>query len=188
VGVENKDELTERMFEYCIQELRYRAEHYASSPNGAIQVYPGAVYKSDSAIPPSLKHALQGAVRPLEDVPEHQKDWHPGSHGQVLDLVHPSLFPLVYGESNILRVGAPATTLEGCVQLCGKGKRAQRQITPPPDEPYPWASSDKRLSMYSSAFQWLPCEVDISGEKPRYSSAFTQTSRGTYSDQLSCDV
>jgi len=35
----------------------------------------------------------------LENVPEDQKDWHPGSNQQVLDLVHPSLFPLIYGRS-----------------------------------------------------------------------------------------
>ena len=32
-------------------------------------------------------------------MPEDQKDWHPGSNKQVLDLVHPSLYPLVYGKT-----------------------------------------------------------------------------------------
>lgn len=32
----------------------------------------------------------------LENVPEAEKDWHPRSNGQVLDLVHPSLYPVVY--------------------------------------------------------------------------------------------
>ncbi len=35
----------------------------------------------------------------LEEVPDAEKDWHPGSDGQVLDLVHPSLFCLVNGVS-----------------------------------------------------------------------------------------
>lgn len=35
----------------------------------------------------------------LEDVPEDEKDWHPGSDGRVLDLVHPSLYPVVYGRT-----------------------------------------------------------------------------------------
>lgn len=40
-------------------------------------------------------------VSKLENVPDSQKDWHPGSDKQVLDLVHPSLYCLVYGVSQI---------------------------------------------------------------------------------------
>jgi len=29
-------------------------------------------------------------------------DWRYGSDGQVLDLIHPSLFPLIYGHSRVL--------------------------------------------------------------------------------------
>ena len=36
-------------------------------------------------------------MSPLESVPDSEKDWHPGSDGKVLDLVHPSLFPVIYG-------------------------------------------------------------------------------------------
>ncbi|KAG9016328.1 hypothetical protein FRB90_003259, partial [Tulasnella sp. 427] len=32
----------------------------------------------------------------LENVPDEEKDWHPGSNEQVLDLVHPSLYPIVF--------------------------------------------------------------------------------------------
>jgi hypothetical protein len=53
------------------------------------------VVKSDSAIPPDLQAALKAAVDTLEDVPHGLKDWHPGSDDLVLDLGHPSLFPLV---------------------------------------------------------------------------------------------
>ncbi len=33
----------------------------------------------------------------LEDLFEGKFDYHPGSNNQVIDLVHPSLFPLQYG-------------------------------------------------------------------------------------------
>ena len=39
------------------------------------------------------------AVSPLEAVPDAEKDWHPGSNNQVLDLVHPSLYPIIYGRT-----------------------------------------------------------------------------------------
>ncbi|KAF6763592.1 hypothetical protein DFP72DRAFT_1059664 [Ephemerocybe angulata] len=143
-----EEEMTEAMFNYCIKELQHRAENFDDSPRGAIQVFPGDVQKSDTAISEETRLSLLRCVRPLEDVPEHKKDWHPGSDGKVLDLVHPSLFPLIYGTSRILPVGAAATTLEDCAQRCGEGE---------PADPIP----------YSTEFQWLPCEVDISGEKPR---------------------
>ena len=38
-------------------------------------------------------------MAPLESVPDSEKDWHPGSDGLVLDLVHPSLYPIVYGRT-----------------------------------------------------------------------------------------
>ena len=42
---------------------------------------------------------MLAAVAPLENVPDSEKDWHPGSDGLVLDLVHPSLYPIVYGRT-----------------------------------------------------------------------------------------
>ncbi|KAJ2920638.1 hypothetical protein H1R20_g16458, partial [Candolleomyces eurysporus] len=139
VGLPNSDiktEISEQMFTYCVSELQYRATEHPTSPNGAIRVFNGDVYKSDTA-----------------------KDWHPGSDGKVLDLVHPSMFPLIYGQSKVLSVGARATTLEDCIKRCGEGDILN-------------AETSNRLELeddtaWSDKFQWLPCEVDISGEKPK---------------------
>lgn len=57
------------------------------------------VYQSDALIDDRLLQDLQEQVAQLEDIPEKDKDWHPGSNNQVLDLVHPSLFCLVNGVS-----------------------------------------------------------------------------------------
>ena len=57
------------------------------------------IWQSDKLIPTSLKEELVSAVAPLETVPDAEKDWHPGSNRQVLDLVHPSLWPVVYGRT-----------------------------------------------------------------------------------------
>ena len=46
-----------------------------------------------------MRDELIAVVAPLEDVPDSEKDWHPGSDGLVLDLVHPSLYPIVYGRT-----------------------------------------------------------------------------------------
>ena len=96
---------------------------------GAVAVYTGHVVKSDSIVPESLKLELQAAVAKLEDVPDEQKDWHPGSIGKVLDLVHPSLHPLVYGRTRVLETGT--TSLDDCIARCGEGKTTE---IPPEEE------------------------------------------------------
>ncbi|KAF5323961.1 hypothetical protein D9611_008229 [Ephemerocybe angulata] len=160
--------MTEKMFAYCIKELQHRAENYAKLPGGAIQVYPGDVWKSDFAVPEATRRSLIERVRPLEQVPDNKKDWHPGSDGKVLDLVHPSLFPLIYGTSKILPVGAAATTLDDSIGRCGEGEVTVVPPLPPPPPPGPhWQPQTPEHFPYSNKFQWLPCEVDISGEKPK---------------------
>lgn len=103
-------DFTDQMASYCIDELKYKAEIYRDV--GFTRIFNGDVIKSDSAIPTELQSSLKSAVAPLEDVPNHKQDWHPGSDEQVLDLVHPSLFPLVYGLSRILR--DDVTNMENC--------------------------------------------------------------------------
>lgn len=113
------------MADWVIAELRYKAELFKKT--GAVHVYDGDVVKSDTAIPSDLKVALQEAVKVLEDVPEHKKDYHPNSDGKVIDLVHPSLFPLIYGRSRVLTDSLVG--LDDCIKRCGEGK-----IVPVPPE------------------------------------------------------
>jgi hypothetical protein len=90
------------IFFKCINEICAKAVLYQET--GIIPVLDAGscVLKSDTAITSDLKDELKRAVIILEDVPDHQKDWHPDSDGKVLDLVHPSLFPLIYKPSRIL--------------------------------------------------------------------------------------
>jgi len=85
-------------------------------------VYQANVVKSDTAVSSELKQLLQEAVNKFEvGIPEKLKDWHPGSDDKVWDLVHPSLFPLIYGRSRVLENGE-TTTLHDCIQRCGQGR------------------------------------------------------------------
>ena len=65
------------------------------------------IWRSDSLIPSDLRDQLVAAVSPLENVPDREKDWHPRSDNKVLDLVRPSLYPLVYRHTLVkdLRTG-----------------------------------------------------------------------------------
>ncbi|RXW17675.1 hypothetical protein EST38_g8175 [Candolleomyces aberdarensis] len=160
----NREDFTEKMFDYCIQELRYRAERFKpnSSKRGAIVVFNGKVVKSDYTVPEGVKLALQSAIEPLESVPEAQKDWHPGSDGKLLCLLHPSLYPLVYGKTKVLPIGSQVTTLEDCISRCGEGA-----VVPTPIAKRNRVYYDSIYDPYSTKFQWLPCEVDISGNRPK---------------------
>ena len=114
------------------------------------------VFKSDTIVPEALRLSLIDAIKPLEDVPEDRKDWHPGSNRKVLDLVHPSIYPLVYGKTCIL----PKSTvnLEEWQRHFGVGEELQSEQD----------ISGRRE--WSTRFQWLPCDVDISHDDVKITS------------------
>ena len=156
-------DITQEMVAWCIDELRYKARIFEK--NGMITVYNGDVVKSDMAIPEDLRNALNQAVRSLEDVHPSQCDWHPNSGGKVLDLVHPSLFPLVYGLTYILP--HDKISLYDCIRRSGEGttlELCEDEDYCPKDGSWGWEDTN---AMFSRKFQWLPCDVDISGDVPK---------------------
>ncbi|KAL7928734.1 hypothetical protein V8C35DRAFT_224523 [Trichoderma chlorosporum] len=146
------------LFDACVEELRIKADLYEKTGLIPVMDYTACVIKSDSVMPQDLINNLKRAVARLEDVPDERKDWHPGSDGKVLDLVDPSLWPLLYGRSRILtdrRIG-----LHECLDYCGMG-----QIVPVPPEHE--VNVINNFGMWqppalSTRFQWLPCDVSIS--------------------------
>ncbi len=143
------------MMDYCIAELRHKTEIFKQM--GAVVVFDGGVVKSDFSVPEEFRQALKAAVKPLEDVPDKKKDWHPHSNEKVLDLVHPSLFPLVYGQTRVLHDSV--VTLDDCIQRCGEGTLAEARHK----EHLKFFSGGVTIN-HSRKFQWLPCDVDVSGD------------------------
>ncbi|KAI1140179.1 hypothetical protein F5Y05DRAFT_308671 [Hypoxylon sp. FL0543] len=145
------------MFEYCIRELRDKAEK--AKVTGIVNVLDAelAVAKSDTVVPSSLVDALKAGVKVLEDVPDSEKDWHPLSGEKVLDLVHPSLFPLVYGTTRVLPYGK--VPLENCASFIGRGEATTVFEVAPADGPALWGSN-----------QWLPSDIEWSENGPRITS------------------
>ena len=66
-----------------------------------------SVFCSNQLVPKNLNDALRAEVAKLEDIPEDERDWHPGSNEQVLDLVHPSLHCVVYGRTLAIDASIP---------------------------------------------------------------------------------
>ncbi|MBM7439343.1 hypothetical protein JOC24_002765 [Streptomyces sp. HB132] len=125
--------LSEAQVRYVLAELA----HYAALRDGRTGIEVSAVdgvWHSDTLVDETLRSRLRDAVRVLEQVPESEQDWHPGSDGQVLDLVHPSLFCLAREASD-----AP-----------------ERAWLNPTDRYSAYEFSEK--------FQWLPTDVDVSAD------------------------
>jgi hypothetical protein len=89
-----------------------------------------------------LKHAA-GA---LENVPESEKDWHPGSDGQVLDLVHPSLYCVVYRRTHAYLPNKPRTPENFLL--------VSAPILPEDDE-------DQEEWTLSQRFCWMPSDFSV---------------------------
>ncbi|RMY82943.1 hypothetical protein D0862_11851 [Hortaea werneckii] len=158
------DGFSDAMFDYCAAELRDYA--IISRTHGFVPAIDATatVYKSDIIIPDTVKACLRVAAKPLEDV--NDPDWHPGSNGTVLDLVHPSLYPLLYGRSRILL--DEMVPLKRCSEYTAKGEIVSQ---PSKDEVGIAHYKTSRFgrdpmhpeAAYSARFQWLPCEVAFRG-------------------------
>ena len=80
-------------------------------------------------------------MTPLEAVPDSEKDWHAGSNGLVLDLVHPSLYPIVFGRTMGKVSGSETATI----------------LEPPQLE-------DTNPKFVSKRFQWLPSDYSVDAD------------------------
>ncbi|KAH7337291.1 hypothetical protein B0J17DRAFT_769439 [Rhizoctonia solani] len=134
--------------EYVLKELDGYANLRDEASGAEVSCY-DRIWQSDTLIPTALKEQLICGVAKLEDVPETEKDWHPRSNGQVLDLVHPSLYPIVYGR-----------TLSYPEDSDDRSPTAlQLRLEPPL-----WETRRRTPNDYfiSSRFQWLPTDFDVS--------------------------
>lgn len=115
------------------------------SPSGI----PGA-YLSDNALPTPLQKQFSALVSVLEDVPDEEKDWHPRSNQQVLDLVHPSLYCCVFGHTRKMlsppdRVfGSPLEQMEATLF-------AATEVVHGPD----------MALVEPTSFQWIPTDFAV---------------------------
>ena len=160
------------------------------------------VYKSDTIITSELRDKLRAAATPLEDVLPVDQDWHPDSDEKVLDLVHPSLFPLLYGRSRVLKPEyghvlndngewndkTGTVSLDDCELWIGKGgimpvpEPASTQINSFPGRSEWRGHRDQHF--YSTRFQWLPCEVAFTDDHNRMkiTSYINNLQPGKYKD------
>ncbi|ANZ74115.1 BA75_00562T0 [Komagataella pastoris] len=134
---------SEKIWKFVFEELawydKYAEENgFTAGPNENILF-------SDRAIGDDFRESLKKLVyEKLEDISEDAKDWHPGSDSQVLDLVHPSLYPLQHGKTLV---------------LTEKGFGVSKRIVPNEVPKYAPYFSKKYIS---GDLQWLPSVFNVS--------------------------
>lgn len=82
----------------CIAELRCKAAYYKETGLiFTVNAGQNTAIKSDSFVSDELRQGLKAAFEKLRAEQGDEPDWHPWTDDKVLDLVHPSLYPFVYG-------------------------------------------------------------------------------------------
>ncbi|KAJ5113187.1 hypothetical protein N7456_001721 [Penicillium angulare] len=155
--------MTRSMKNWIYKELRWKAEMLEK--NGFVLVFDVGVVKSDNAISEDDQQALKNAVKLFDNngIPGDQEDYRTASDDQGVDLVDPSLFPVVYGQTRVL----PDHTigLSDYLNYIGEG-----ELLPVPSngfggsvgEKFSYLVTDRGdLPYFSTHSQWLPCEVEL---------------------------
>ncbi|KAH6854748.1 hypothetical protein B0I37DRAFT_362937 [Chaetomium sp. MPI-CAGE-AT-0009] len=168
--------LDQECVDYCILELRHKAEHFKRTKITPTLDATFSIAKSDDLVPHELQSALRESFARLQADQASSPDWHPNTNKTVQDLVHPSMYPLVYGRS--LFLPDEVVGVEDAVdKFAGKGEVIPRRPEWG-DEP----SDDMRRSprfrntyngdldtgvgggdidntFWSTVYQWLPANV-----------------------------
>lgn len=154
------------MMSWIIDELQWKVGILRET--GYVRVFDPGVVKSDTVISKELQEALKQAVRPLENGLDNKQDCQPGSDQTVVDLVHPSLYPVIYGRTRVLPdriIG-----LGDCLDSAGQG-----ELIPVPSEEeatirkYAIGNFNPTQRL-SQKFQWLPCDVELTDSGCRFVS------------------
>ncbi|KAJ1991328.1 hypothetical protein GGI25_002371 [Coemansia spiralis] len=106
--------LTDKEISYTFDELEFDATLH-DRDSGIYLSAVDSVWVSDSLIGAETTNELKRHIAILENVPEMHKDWHPNTNNQVLNLIHPSLFPLIYGRTML--VDKPIESPEAALRL-----------------------------------------------------------------------
>jgi hypothetical protein len=117
-----------------------------------------SVAKSDTLVSGELHEALRRSFNKLKLDQQASPDWHPNSQDMVQDLVHPSMYPLVYGRTRVFQ--------EECVGLddaidrwAGKGTVIPKETPAPVTNDQPVYSRRDETDHFSTNYQWLPANA-----------------------------
>ncbi|KAL6800419.1 hypothetical protein J3E68DRAFT_448661 [Trichoderma sp. SZMC 28012] len=136
------------MAEWCIEELKDKADLYEKTGLIPILDSKAGVIKSDKLVPDDLKRELSIASKKLLQTLDENDISH---NGISFHLIDPSIYPLIYDRSRIL----PDRTINrtNCLEACGKGDILQSIWGP--------NEKDRPSGIFDCFSQWLPCDVIV---------------------------
>ncbi|OAL06822.1 hypothetical protein IQ06DRAFT_311930 [Phaeosphaeriaceae sp. SRC1lsM3a] len=150
--------LSENAVDCCIKELRSKAKYFEKT--GIIPTLEAcaSVAKSDTLVSRELHEALRSAFDKLKVDQQGAPDWHPNSSDMVQDLVHPSMYPLVYGRSRAFE--EECVGVDDAIKLwAGKGTVIPVEPKVVEEGRYRWG-----LDHYSNDYQWLPANATFQAD------------------------
>ena len=151
--------MSEKAWTWCLAELRDKAVYFKENQYIRVLDTGSCICKSDTLIPESLGSEFRSGIVPLLE--QQDKDWQFESEEQVLNLVQPSLFPLVYGRSLALEAGGQVD-LDNVFGFYEKAEVAPKHFDRRVDfDSIAGRKSKVESYHWSSNFQWLPCEVEF---------------------------
>ncbi|KAK7968032.1 uncharacterized protein PG986_002309 [Apiospora aurea] len=156
--------MSEKAFDYCIKELRIKAEHFERTGLvPTLDAVGSCVAKSDVLIEADLKQEIVAAFDQLraDQAAAGEVDWHPRSNDMVQDLVHPSMYCLVWGQTPFLPDEVVGTT-DAVAKWAGKGEPTpdhQEENPSPPPVPNSYSMPGVPDHYWSANYQWLPANL-----------------------------
>jgi hypothetical protein len=146
-----------------VKELQSKAKYYDKS--GIIPTLDAcaSVAKSDKLVTSELHERLRNAFKKLKADHSASPDWHPSSSNMVEDLVHPSMYPLVYARSRVIK--EEVVGVEDAVEKwAGKGDIIKEDLMyaggdHERDRAYGVGSGTVPPQYWSDTYQWLPANV-----------------------------
>ncbi|KAJ2752781.1 hypothetical protein GGI19_003593 [Coemansia pectinata] len=112
-------DLTDVEFAYVLDELVYYVSLHPPGSNVRFSAADG-VWFSDTLIDAETTNEIRDYAAILESVPDRQKDWYPKDRSRVLNLIDPSLFPLIYKRSKLCP--QPGLSLQAALKLVEIGE------------------------------------------------------------------
>ncbi|KAL3471635.1 hypothetical protein BJX99DRAFT_263036 [Aspergillus californicus] len=147
--------INNKTWDWCLQELQDMARQFEQDGRLVIFNTRSGVWKSDTAIPHDVKSQLSNS-----------------------GPIDPSLFPVVYGRTKILVGGQSCGIDEHCWSSRSIGKKGPIVSASPQlvEGDSTWGPEGSQRDIWSSKFQWLPCEVEFTGRPGRPGSTNVQIS------------
>ncbi|KAJ2460937.1 hypothetical protein GGF42_000525 [Coemansia sp. RSA 2424] len=158
-------ELTDVEFRYVLNELAYYSSLHPPGSNVRLSAADG-VWLSDSLIDTATTNELKEYAAILESTPSRQKDWHPVDRSRVLNLIDPSLFPLIYSRSKLCRqpCTSPQTALNPGVPGEFPGSLEKWREALSGSDYYILTDIHQYLFYASDKFSWLPSEFRVADD------------------------